>query len=75
MGSTAKPAAPATDHPVLALLDLSRRARAAASLDELAFLLVNDTRRLVPYRQAALWFAAGGVRTLSGVVQPEGNAP
>ncbi len=77
MGSTAslRPDAPGPEHPVLALLDLSRRARAAASLDELAFLLVNDTRRLVPYRQAALWFADGGVRTLSGVVQPESNAP
>ncbi|HSW20915.1 MAG TPA: HlyD family efflux transporter periplasmic adaptor subunit [Ramlibacter sp.] len=68
-------AADAAQDGVLALLDLSHRARAASSLDELAFLLVNDTRRLFPYRQAALWFADGGVRSLSGVVQPEANAP
>ncbi|CAG0953012.1 hypothetical protein RHDC4_00207 [Rhodocyclaceae bacterium] len=62
-------------HPLLTLIDLGHRARAAAGADELAFLAVNDTRRLVPYRQAVLWFAEGGVRCLSGVVQPEANAP
>ena len=43
------------------LLDLARRARQAASAQELTFLLVNDSRLLVPYRQAALWFEAGGI--------------
>lgn len=61
--------------PLLALVDLCHRARAAGSAEELAFLLVNDSRALAPYRQAALWFAEGGVRALSGVVEPEGNAP
>jgi multidrug efflux pump subunit AcrA (membrane-fusion protein) len=67
------PAAPA--HPLLRLLELAQRARAAASDNELAFLAVNDSRVLVAYRQAALWFAAGGVHTLSGVVSVEANAP
>ncbi len=62
-------------NPLLVLLDLGHRARAAAGVEELGFLLVNDSRLLVPYRQAALWFEAGGIRTLSGVMQPEGNAP
>lgn len=62
-------------NPLLGLIDLGHRARAAAGADELAFLLVNDTRLLVPYRQAALWFAQGGIRTLSGVLQAERNAP
>lgn len=61
--------------PLDGLLDLARRARGAASLDELGFLAVNDSYALTPYRQAALWFADGGVRTLSGVVQVEANAP
>lgn len=61
--------------PLLLLLDLTRRARAAGSDDELAFLAVNDTRALATYRQAALWCADGGIRTLSGVVQLETNAP
>ena len=58
-----------------AYLDLSRRARNAADLVELGFIAVNDTHLLAPYRQAALWFEDGGVRALSGVLQPEANAP
>lgn len=61
--------------PLLVLLDLMRRARDAAGAEELAFLAVNDSHALAAYRQAALWFAADGVRALSGVVQPEANAP
>jgi hypothetical protein len=57
------------------LLDLARRARSAATARELGFLLVNDTRALADYRQAALWLADEGVHTLSGVVLPEANAP
>lgn len=62
-------------NPLLTLLELAQRARAAASANELAFLAVNDTRALAPYRQAALWRGDGGVHTLSGVVAVEANAP
>lgn len=58
-----------------ALLDLQRRARECISPQELGFLLVNDTHSLTPYRQAVLWLADSGVHTLSGVLQPEANAP
>jgi multidrug efflux pump subunit AcrA (membrane-fusion protein) len=57
------------------LLDLTRRARAARSEAELGFLLVNDTMQLASYRQAGLWHAVGGIKALSGLVQPEANAP
>lgn len=57
------------------LLDLARRARQAASVQELTFLLVNDSHQLAPYRQAAWWTPETGVQTLSGVVQVEANAP
>ena len=57
------------------LLDLSRRARQARSEAELGFLLVNDTLPLAPYRQAALWRADRGLQAMSGLVQPEANAP
>jgi hypothetical protein len=60
---------------LLLLFSLARQARLAQSADELAFLAVNETHALAPYRQAALWFEDGGVRALSGVVQPEANAP
>ena len=59
----------------LAFLEIARRARRASDAAELAFIAVNDSALLAPYRQAALWFATGGVRALSGVVRPEGNAP
>lgn len=62
--------------PILALLELARRARQAKNADELSFLLVNGTHMLLPYRQASLWLdGEGGVRALSGVVKPEENAP
>jgi hypothetical protein len=57
------------------LVELSRHARRAASLEELAFMAVNDTLALCDYRQAALWLAGGGLKALSGVVELESNAP
>lgn len=64
-----------TAHALAVLLDLSRRARRAGSIEELGFLLVNETHHLVAFRQAALWNADAGVKALSGVLQPEANAP
>lgn len=57
------------------LLELARRARHAGSQAELGFLAVNDTHVLHPYRQAALWLRHGRIQALSGVVEPEANAP
>lgn len=67
--------AAAPSQALLHLLELARRARHSASAEELAFLAVNDSHILAPYRQAALWFEADGVRALSGVVEAEANAP
>lgn len=57
------------------LLELGHLARAAANMQELEFLLVNDTRLLVPYRQAVWWNSEQGLVALSGVVQADRNAP
>jgi len=61
------------------LAQLSRRARHAATLEELGFLAVNETHGLVPYRQAALWrrdaVGVGRVLALSGSPAIERNAP
>ena len=38
-------------------------------------MLVNDSRALLSYRQAALWLTGDGLRALSGLAQPELNAP
>ena len=62
-------------NPLLVLLELGQRARAAGTLPELGFLLVNDTRQLMPYRQALLWFEGEGVRAVSGLLAPEANTP
>lgn len=62
-------------NPLLVLLELARRARQAKNAEELGFLVLNDSHALAPYRQAVLWLRDGGVKALSGVVQPESNAP
>ena len=73
MPTEGHPLTPASD-PLQVLVDLSRRARTAATEAELGFLLVNDTLRLQPYRQAA-WWSGARLRSLSGLVQPDLNAP
>ena len=61
------------------LVQLGKRARRAATIEELGFIAVNETHALVPYRQAALWRrdarGAGGVLALSGAPAIERNAP
>ena len=57
------------------LLGLASSARGARSAREAGFLLVNETRRLLTYRQAALWLSDEGLYALSGVVQIEANVP
>ena len=72
----AEPARPAPEARALAtLVHLARRAREARDGAELAFVAVNETHALAPYRQAVLWLAEGGVAALSGVVSAEANAP
>lgn len=64
---------------LVTLAQLARRARHAATLEELGFLLVNETHGLLPYRQAALWRrdapGIGRVTALSGAPMTERNAP
>jgi hypothetical protein len=60
------------------LIQLGKRARHAATQKELAFIIVNETHSLVPYRQAALWQRGGGggrVVALSGSATVERNTP
>jgi len=57
------------------LVELERRARLAQP-DELPFVLVNETSRLIPYTQAALWLAERGrVEAISGVAVPPAESP
>ncbi len=58
-----------------ALLTLGALAAQAASERELAFLLVNDSLSLLPYRQSVLWSPDLTVDTLSGVLNVDRQAP
>jgi hypothetical protein len=61
------------------LVQLLKRARHAETVQELAFVIVNETHSLLPYRQAALWRAepggSGSVVAISGTPVVERNAP
>lgn len=59
------------------LLQLGRRARAAKTVEELGFVMVNETLQLLSYRQAGLWLTSGLGRVLavSGTPQVDANAP
>lgn len=64
-----------SENTLVTLLQLARRAREAENTTQLGFIAVNETYALTHYRQAALWLHDDGVKTLSGVVTPEANAP
>jgi hypothetical protein len=61
------------------LVQLIKRARQAATVQELAFIIVNETHSLFPYRQAALGReegpGTGSIVALSGTPVVERNAP
>ncbi|MBY0432425.1 MAG: HlyD family efflux transporter periplasmic adaptor subunit [Rhodospirillales bacterium] len=61
--------------PLVALLGLEEHARRAATAPELAFVMVNDTRALVAYRQAVLFVEGQGVAAVSGGTVVERTAP
>lgn len=62
-------------NPLLITLDLAHRARMVNELQGLFFMLVNDSKRLQPYRQAVLWREGQGVACVSGVTQFDAGSP
>lgn len=64
---------------VATLLQLEKEARHAETREAAGFVMVNLTRRLVPYRLAALWLArptgGGAITAVSGIPHPEPEAP
>lgn len=60
---------------LVALLGIEEHALKARSATQLAFVMVNDTRALVDYRQGALHIIGKGVVAVSGVASVEENAP
>lgn len=68
---------PEAPTPLLGLLQLQRRARELDTPEALGFVMVNETLQLARYRQAVWWSTAGlgRVAAVSGLPQPEPNAP
>jgi multidrug resistance efflux pump len=66
--------APASDALSL-VLGLVQRVRRAVSPDEVAFIMVNETIMLAPYRQAVLWREGHGVTAVSGLAVIDRNVP
>lgn len=66
-------------HGLTTLLTLQEEARKAQSLDELAFVIVNGTLRLVSYAQAVFWRVSPAKKTIlaavSGAPRFDANAP
>lgn len=57
------------------LLRLEKRLRAAESPQVIRFIAVNETLALVSFEQAAIGASKGGVKLLSGLSEPDLNAP
>lgn len=57
------------------LAELQHRARHAATVAELGFLMANASFSLVPYRQAVLWGDDEGVMVVSGATEVEARSP
>ncbi|MEO5330480.1 MAG: hypothetical protein H7839_00535 [Magnetococcus sp. YQC-5] len=53
--------------PLVVLLQLTQRARQTLTVEELRFVMVNETHQLFPYRQAVLWNGTGQIVALSGI--------
>ncbi|MFH0781000.1 MAG: HlyD family efflux transporter periplasmic adaptor subunit [Pseudomonadota bacterium] len=71
-----------TDQQILllsTLIQLEQSARLAETVAELGFTMVNETLRLVPYRQAFFWTLSHGgkvrVRAVTAVDNPASDAP
>lgn len=57
------------------LLQISRRVRETTRPEEIGFIAVNESKQLLDYRQSVLWMADQGVFAVSGIPQPDHNAP
>jgi hypothetical protein len=82
MSAMKQVAAPNLDAQLFALstlMQLIKRARHAATEQELAFIMANETHSLVPYRQAVVWRQSGPdggkIIAFSGAALVERNAP
>jgi hypothetical protein len=57
---------------LLGLLQLAKRSREAQSVESLAFVMVNETKQVLHYRQAAFWLENGHIEGLGSVAAVSG---
>jgi multidrug resistance efflux pump len=66
-------------HLLSTLIQLEQNARRAETIAELGFIMVNETLRLVPYRQAIFWSLSPGgkitIRSVSATDSPASDSP
>jgi hypothetical protein len=64
------------EHALLNLLQIEEKARSATTLDELQFIVLNETRLLLEYRQSLLWRSDSKVLVgASGLVDVDASSP
>ncbi len=64
-----------TDAALAALLQLGKQARQADSITGLGFVVVNESRQLLDYRQSLICYLDGQLASISGLPEPERNTP
>jgi hypothetical protein len=57
------------------VLELNARFRSVKTVEELDFILLNESKSFIDFRSAAIWRRHQGVVALSGLAIPDGNAP
>ena len=62
-------------NPLAVIIDLEKRARKALTIDELGFIIVNETYKIVQYRQAVLFDGFGNIKAISSISSFEKNSP
>jgi len=62
-------------NPLAVVIEIEKRAREALAVDELKFIIVNETYNLVSYHQAVLFDQFGKILTISGVANFDRNSP
>ena len=63
------------ENPLAVLIDLEKRVRSALTIEELGFIIVNETFKIVQYHQAILFDASGNILVFSGTATFEKNSP
>ena len=68
-------AKPPSTNPFAVIFDIEKRLRNSLTVDEVGFIIVNETYKIVQYRQAILFDNTGKIKSISGTSNFEENSP